>query len=178
MKSRKKSATERGRQLKTEANDGSAIQDQKVPGVQAKLKPEEINRLWQHGMHEDKMFNDRLNFFLIFESVLLGVVGSLYGKQPSAMKPILVVLAILGLALTIIWSFIQAKQRSTLKTLMRLLEDNLPEFKETWDELRTKKWRRVSGTWVLTYLIPFLVAVVWIALLLLFVKGASQQAAL
>ncbi len=25
--------------------------------------PDEINRLWQHGMHEERLFHDRLNYF-------------------------------------------------------------------------------------------------------------------
>ena len=40
-----------------------------------KLDSDQINRLWEHGLHEDEVFNNRLNFFLVFESVLLGMVG-------------------------------------------------------------------------------------------------------
>ena len=45
--------------------------------------PDEISRLWEHGLHEDKIFNERLNFFLVFESVLIGVVASLYNAPTS-----------------------------------------------------------------------------------------------
>ncbi len=38
------------------------------------LDNEQKNRLWQHKMNEEAMFNSRLNFFLVFESVLLSVV--------------------------------------------------------------------------------------------------------
>ena len=27
------------------------------------LPPDEVNRLWQHGMHEERLFHDRLNYF-------------------------------------------------------------------------------------------------------------------
>ena len=134
------------------------------------LEAEAIRRLWEHGLHEDTMFNDRLNFFLIFESVLLGVVGMLYGKQPPIMKPILLLLGFLGLFITIIWGYVQSRQRSTLQRLIDRLQENLPEFRETYSPLDQKRWRRISGTWLLTYLIPFLVALIWIALLILFAQ--------
>ncbi len=34
-------------------------------------------RAWEHGLHTNDIFYNQLNFFLIFESVLLGVVGLL-----------------------------------------------------------------------------------------------------
>src|SRR5215210_9585490 len=95
------------------------------------MKADEISRLWEHGLHEDTIFNERLNFFLIFESVFLGVAGMLYSKQPPVMKSFLVLVALLGLSITIIWGYIQAKHRSTLRILGERCEENLPEFKET-----------------------------------------------
>jgi hypothetical protein len=86
------------------------------------------------------------------------------------MKAVLVVIASLGLLITIIWGYIQAKHRSTLHVLSELCEEHLPEFKETHAALARKKWRRISGTWLLAYFIPFLVALVWIALLILFMQ--------
>ena len=137
------------------------------------LEPDQVNRLWEHGMHEDTIFNDRLNFFLIFESVLLGVVGMLYTRQPAAMKAVPIAIITLGLLITIIWAYIQARQRSTLHRLIERLEQNLPEFRETYEPLDRKRWRRLSGTLLLTYVIPILVALIWIALLALFLKGGN-----
>jgi hypothetical protein len=134
------------------------------------MKADEISRLWEHGLHEDTIFNERLNFFLIFESVFLGVAGMLYSKQPPVIKPFLVLVALLGFFITIIWGYIQAKHRSTLRILGERCEEHLPEFKETHATLAGKKWRRISGTWLLAYFIPFLVALVWIVLLLLFMQ--------
>jgi len=139
--------------------------------VPRQLKPDQINRLWEHGMHEDTVFNDRLNFFLIFESVLLGVVGMLYGKQPPVMKEVLITIVCLGLLITIIWGYIQARQRSTLNRLIERLEEHLPEFRETYEPLDRKKWRRLSGTWLLTYFIPLLVVLIWVALLILILNS-------
>jgi Flp pilus assembly protein TadB len=156
--------------LKSPSPESSNLEIQESDKPSRQMAADEISRLWEHGLHEDTIFNERLNFFLIFESVLLGVVGVLYSRQPPVMKSFLVVMASLGLLITIIWGYIQAKHRSTLRILGQRCEEHLPEFKETHAILAGKKWRRVSGTWLLTYLIPFLVALVWIALLILFVQ--------
>ncbi|MES1241418.1 MAG: hypothetical protein ABUT39_07350, partial [Acidobacteriota bacterium] len=60
----------------------------------------QIDRLWQHGLHEDGIFNERLNFFLVFESVLLGVIGMLLDKETASYGSIIILLIILGLAVT------------------------------------------------------------------------------
>src|SRR5688572_337556 len=33
--------------------------------------PNELNRLWQHGMHEERLFHDRLNYFSAVQVGLL-----------------------------------------------------------------------------------------------------------
>lgn len=141
--------------------------------VPKQMDSDQIGRLWEHGMHEDTIFNDRLNFFLVFESVLLGVVGMLYSKQPPVMKAILITIVCLGLFITIIWGYIQARQRSTLHRLIERLEEHLPEFRDTFEPLDQKKWRRLSGTLLLTYFIPLLVALIWVVLLVLFLKSSG-----
>jgi hypothetical protein len=47
------------------------------------LDSEQRNRLWEHGIHAENVFLNQLNFFLVFESVLLGVVGILYNNRSS-----------------------------------------------------------------------------------------------
>ena len=45
--------------------------------------PDELNRLWGHGMHEEKLFHDRLNYFTAMQVGLLGVFAILYNKDPA-----------------------------------------------------------------------------------------------
>ena len=47
------------------------------------LPPDEVNRLWQHGMHEERLFHDRLNYFSAMQIGLLGVFAILYHKEPA-----------------------------------------------------------------------------------------------
>lgn len=60
-----------------------------------------INLLYQHSLHEDEIFNERLNFFLIIESVLLGVIG-IFATMPVQDKRLIGLFISLGLFLTII----------------------------------------------------------------------------
>jgi hypothetical protein len=39
------------------------------------MPPEQCERLWQHLLHEDTLFNERLNSFVAFQSVLLGIAA-------------------------------------------------------------------------------------------------------
>ena len=39
------------------------------------LEDKQVDRLWEHRLHLDSNFYNRLNFFLVFESVLIGIVG-------------------------------------------------------------------------------------------------------
>ena len=50
---------------------------------EAQPHADEVNRLWQHGMHEERLFHDRLNYFTALQVGLLGVFGILYNKEPS-----------------------------------------------------------------------------------------------
>ena len=74
------------------------------------LENDQINRLWEHRLHVDNELYVLLNFFLIFESVLLGVVGVLYSRPNPAMM-VLRVLVILGLSITIVWGYVQARHK-------------------------------------------------------------------
>lgn len=129
--------------------------------------PKQNDLLWQYVMHEDVIFNERLNFFLVFESVLLGAIAMLFNKEISRYRLLMAVLVILGLLLTVVWAYVQAKQRSILKIVTRRLMENLPEYRETVEELEEARWRRLSATALLAYVIPGLIGLMWGGLLIL-----------
>ena len=50
-----------------------------VPDTPEAQRPvDEVNRPWQHGMHEERLFHDRMNFFSAMQVGLLGVFAILY----------------------------------------------------------------------------------------------------
>lgn len=44
-----------------------------LPDGEPQPSPDQINRLWQHGMHEERLFHDRLNYFSFLETGLLTI---------------------------------------------------------------------------------------------------------
>src|SRR2546425_12997620 len=69
--------------------------------------PDEVNRLWQHGMHEEKLFHDRLNYFSAMQVGLLGVFAILYNKEPAL--GVFVPLTAVALAFTLLWLVVQVR---------------------------------------------------------------------
>lgn len=131
------------------------------------LNNDQINRVWEYRLHIETLFYNRLNFFLVFESVLLGVVGALYSK-PNPANPVLKVIVILGFCITVIWIFVQARHKRILDVLSTRTTELMPEFRESWRKIKERMdWIRynVPALFLLTYIVPTMVALVWIFLL-------------
>jgi len=118
-----------------------------------------VSVLRDHANHEDQIFNDRLNFFLVFESVLLGVVGILYNAQVSKVL-FLKLIILLGFLLTVIWGYIQARQKYILDGIKDQLKELDPIYQKTLSERAKTKWP-LSVTLLLAYVIPIIIAVTW-----------------
>jgi hypothetical protein len=131
------------------------------PGFQ-NLDSEQKKRLWEMTVHDDTMFNNRLNFFLVFESVLLSVVGLLYSSKFTPAKIVLIMIICLGIVLTILWGYIQARQRHVYESLASLCREVFPEYKMARAQIG--KWP-LSAVMLLTYIVPALVLLIWIILL-------------
>jgi hypothetical protein len=71
------------------------------------LTAEEVNRLWQHGMHEERLFHDRLNFFSAIQVGLLAVFAILYHKEPS--PGVFAPLTAVAIAFTLLWLRVQVR---------------------------------------------------------------------
>jgi hypothetical protein len=127
---------------------------------------EQRARFWQHAMHQDTQFNDRLNFFLVFESILLGIVAALYARS-SNVDFMLWAIALLGLVITLLWMNVQVYQKYYLDSFSRRLEQ-LPEFAVTAEYNR--KWRPGTARRILTYIIPLTVALIWLGIIGVFLK--------
>jgi hypothetical protein len=122
------------------------------------------SRLWDHAIHEDKQYNDRLNFFLIFESVLLGVVGAIYAKE-TVSQSILIAIAGLGVIITLVWINIQAYHHFYLDSFNPRLLHAFAEFKKTVEYSRL--WWPDWGRQLLSYGVPIAVAAIWLVILAL-----------
>lgn len=120
--------------------------------------------LFEHILHEDTVFNERLNFFLVFESVIIGIVGVLYQKSNPSML-IIRTLIVLAIVLTGIWGYVQARQKYIIDRLVARSMNTMPEYKAIVEERNKAKWP-VGNLWVLAYVVPTVVGLLWIILLL------------
>lgn len=134
------------------------------PEVVEKLKnadAEAKQRMWSHALHEDTVFNDRLNFFLVFESVLFGVLGAFY-TRPEIDARIVQLISLFGLAVSLIWFYIQVRGHylsNSLKMRDRLI------FEDYKLAVEQRRWWPFHVMWLLTYILPLLVISAWICLL-------------
>lgn len=91
--------------------------------------PDEINRLWQHGLHEERLFHDRLNYFSFLETGLLTICVILYNKDPSL--GLFLPLTGVALAFTILWLMIQRRHWAYCVHVNERIRRVVPEYKET-----------------------------------------------
>lgn len=93
------------------------------------LSSDELNRLWQHGLHEERLFHDRLNYFSVVEIGLLSTFAILYNKD----RPIGLLIALICAALvfTVFWFLLQYKHWQYCLFLNTKLRQVIPEFRHT-----------------------------------------------
>jgi hypothetical protein len=128
------------------------------------LETEQISRLWEHFWHLDNNFYNRLNFFLVFESVLLGVVG-LLNSRPNGSILVLKLIMLLGFSLTVLWGYVQARQKYLLDDLTEQVKAVASEYRITLERRKQAKWP-ISSVWLLAYIVPLLVALIWLVFLI------------
>lgn len=131
--------------------------------------PDELNRLWQHALHEERLFHDRLNYFSVVEIGLLSAFAILYNKD----RPFGLLLAVAGAALvfTVFWLLLQYKHWQYSMFLFSRLREILPEYKKTVDDFfgqnaADKRITAFSFSKPLSLAAPVLFALTWIAFLI------------
>jgi hypothetical protein len=129
----------------------------------APLSPDEINRLWQHGMHEERLFHDRLNYFTAMQIGLLGVFAVLYNKEPAV--GVYVPLTAVALAFTLLWVWVQVRHWRYCVHVNTQIKKAVPEYVRTITSFAAPG--RIDGLSIsrpLALTMPVLFAVTWIAL--------------
>lgn len=125
--------------------------------------PQECEHAWQHVLHEEDVFNDRLNFFLLAEAMLLVFHAEVIGKIGESS---LLMIGLLGLVITILWVVINARQISDLEQAKTKCRSCLAHYKDYDEQAEKMRGRlRRSALPILGYAVPFLIALIWIALI-------------
>ncbi len=124
---------------------------------------DEVNRLWQHGMHEERLFHDRMNFFSAMQVGLLGVFAILYHKEPS--PGVFFPLTAVALALTLLWLIVQVRHWRYCVHVNDQVQRTVPEYSRTVATYAAPG--RKNGLWIsrpLAYAVPLLFALAWVSL--------------
>ena len=127
------------------------------------LGADEINRLWQHGLHEERLFHDRLNYFSAIQVGLLGVFAILYHKEPSL--GVFVPLTVVGLAFALLWLRVQVRHWKYCMHVYGRMKRAVREYAGTVAGFA--KPGLADGLSIarpLAYVVPLLFAMTWVAL--------------
>ena len=130
---------------------------------ETKISPEESEKLWQYKMHEEDIFYQRNNFFLVAESMLLIALATLFGAARTTFSLILV-LAILGCVLTIVWIYVSSRQLSVIQQISKESQAVVEVYARI--RLERSKWP-VSSTKLLAYFVPSIVMGTWITVIII-----------
>jgi hypothetical protein len=99
------------------------------PAEPAALDPHEVNRLWQHGMHEERLFYDRLNYFSAIQVGLLGVFAILYHKETAF--AVFLPLTAAALAFNLLWLWVQTRHWRYCVHVHVRIREAVPEYART-----------------------------------------------
>jgi len=137
--------------------------------------PDEINRLWQHGLHEERLFHDRLNYFSVLEMGFLTICGILYNKE-SALGLFLPLTAV-ALVFTLLWLAIQMRHWRYCLHVNNRIKGLVPEYRRTvmaFDGPRHSNGLSISEP--LAMGVPLLFAMTWVAFLVwIFVRPIAGE---
>lgn len=129
-----------------------------------KIEKNQGDYVYEHRNHIVNISYQRVGFFMVFESVLLGVFGVLYSKS-NPPTPLLLVIAILGFILTTFWCYAQIRLEIILEDLTEWTKELVPEYKAIM-ERRPKEVLPFLSWRILNAGVPCLVLLIWITLIL------------
>jgi len=139
---------------------------------------DELNRLWQHALHEERLFHDRLNYFSVVEIGLLSAFAILYNKD----RPLglLAPLTVAALIFTVFWLLLQYKHWRYCSFIYLRLRDIIPEYRRTVDtyfgqNAQNKQITAFSFSKPLSLAAPVLFALMWIAFLIWIVVNPQSK---
>jgi hypothetical protein len=135
--------------------------------------PDEVNRLWQHGMHEERLFHDRLNYFSILETGLLTICGIMYNKEPAI--GFFLPLTAVAFAFTLLWLLIQTRHWKYCEHVHVRIRQLVPEYRATVASFAGPgRSDGLSISKPLALAVPALFACTWLAFLVwLLVRPAA-----
>lgn len=137
----------------------------------SELSSEAKSRLFQHGLHEEGVFYNRLNFFLVFESLLFAATMTVLSEETAMSSELVKLMVWIGIIVSVVWAYAQLNKLVLLKTLEKRALDACPEFAETVRLANEHRYwivrlvRSPSANTFLAWFFPALFLACWIAIL-------------
>jgi hypothetical protein len=116
---------------------------------------------WDLALHEERVLNERSGLFLVAQAMLLVFYATIHARVSVEL---LMVFAGVGLLISILWSILGKRQSVDLAAAKQALKDASPFYKRYLEGRQQGSFRNWDSP-VLVYGLPFLVAIVWLALL-------------
>ena len=115
--------------------------------------------------HEDAMFYQRANFFLVAESMIL-VAYSLLASRTSISWIQGRVIAAFGLFLTATWAYSSHRFLARFRYITQRAEDEFPYYKAIREGRPPVPARLMGSTHLMTYVVPTVAMAMWVILLI------------
>ena len=100
------------------------------------LDSEQAKYLWEYRLHVEKVFYDRMNFYILLESVLLVAIVTIYSNKP--ITAIIIAICIVGFVVTVIWLYLQVWYKAMLNVLSERVKCRIPAYKEAMKLVKTR----------------------------------------
>ena len=134
------------------------------------LTDKETERAWALLFHEDNLFHQRLEIFLIAHTLLIAPVGFVLSGEGPHPRLFLYCLALAGLALGLLWWYVQVRSRSIVNRIEGCIDAD-PIYRLAYPYASEKR-RLGSQTTILAVGLPGAVCVCWVAILAALWAGA------
>ena len=130
---------------------------------------------WKWGIHEDNLFDSRLQVFLTAHAILIMAAGfAVQKEQPS--KAFLLFLAVLGLVLGLVWMVIQIQSCRIVERIEAILDGDAI-FNEVFADLEKSKLFRYPRNVIMTWILPTVMLLWWGVFIIFTVFGAFDGSA-
>jgi hypothetical protein len=131
------------------------------PGVQEDV----LTRILMHGMHEETMFYNRINFFILIEALLFTSLLTAGGLKRENVT-IAATCGVVGILVTVIWLIVQHDKFRMFKAVSKRLEEDVPDFAQTLRVLKEMYPRgEIHATKLLAWFPAAICGLAWLGLL-------------
>jgi hypothetical protein len=129
----------------------------------SKLSREEKERIFTHGLHEEGIFYNRLNFFLVFESLLVAAFASSLSATGAPPTEINILVCVVGFFVSVLWWYAQVNKLVLLRVLERRSLEAFREFRESiWMANQSRRLHVRDANEILGHGLPGIFVVLWL----------------